>query len=91
MFSPTERVVIASLRHDSPVSTDQIVDAIYGSRQDGGPEWARGVVRVLVHRAQAKLRTVGVEIETVGAGRTPRGRRIKPEHRAIVDALLADR
>ena len=90
MLSPTERAVIALLRHDSPVSTHQIKDYLYGSRPDGGPDDADHAVRAVIYKARTKLARVGIEIETHGNGRGLQGRRIKPEHRDALAAILED-
>ena len=43
------------------IGTPAIVDQLYGSREDGGPDTAENVVAVMVH----KLRKQGHPIETV--------------------------
>ncbi len=92
MLSPTQRVMIASLRHGQPepVPTRKLVDAVYGDREDGGPENAEYVVRVHICQIRTKLAALGIEIETVkGLGRGANGYRVKPEHCCALDTLLA--
>ena len=92
MLSPTQRAMIASLRHGQPVRTEQLIDMLYGSRSDGGPDAASTAVRTQIYRMREKLRAVGIEIETLGThGRGSIGYRVKPEHCPMLDALLATR
>ena len=42
------------------VSSDVIIDALWGDDEDGGPDWAIGRLRVLVHQ----LRGLGWNIST---------------------------
>lgn len=77
MLSPTQRAMIAELRHGHIVSTDRLIDALYGARRDGGPNDASHVVRQQIYKMRAKLAPLGVEIETVGFGRGIDGYRIR--------------
>jgi len=91
MLSPTQRAMIAPLRHGEPVPTRQLIDHLYGYRSDGGPDNAGCAIRVQMHKMRAKLRQIGIEIETIGHARGSLGYRIKPECMANLNALLADR
>ena len=85
MLSPTQRAMIAQLRHGEIVPTERIVDALYGSRQDGGPDGAAHAVRMQIHKMRTKLAAIGVEIETVGRGRGSDGYRLK--NAALLDLV----
>ena len=94
MLSPTQRAMIAALRHGQPdpVPTARLVDVIYGGRLDGGPDDAAVNVRVQISQIRAKLGPVGIQIDRVsGLGRGANGYRIRPEHCGALDALLATR
>lgn len=85
MLSPTQRVVVACLRPGHIVPSETIVDALYGSRADGGPDDARHAVRAHIYKMRAKLASIGVEIETIGHGRGSDGYRLRnPE---LLDAI----
>jgi DNA-binding response OmpR family regulator len=77
MLSPTQRAMVAFLRPGHIVPTETLVDAIYGSRRDGGPDGAAHAVRTQIYKMRAKLAAIGVEIETVGHGRGSDGYRLK--------------
>jgi len=91
MLSPTQRAMIASLRSGHPVPTDTLVDAVYGSRSDGGPDRAEHAIRTQIYKMRLRLRELGVEIETIGYGRGAIGYRVKPEHCPVLDLLIATR
>ena len=89
MLSPTQRAMIAALRHGHPVPASTLVDKLYGSRPDGGPDDAEHAVRTAIYKMRAKLEPHGVEIESVGHARGSAGYRLRPEHMQILDGLLA--
>lgn len=89
MLSPTQRTMMAALRHDSgPVSLSRLVDELYGYRADGGPEDAARAVRIQMCKLRAKLDQIGIRIETMGRGRASEGYAVSDEHRNAIDALL---
>lgn len=54
------------------LTAQQIADAVYADRADGGPDWARSNVIERIHAIRKKLSTTGIEIE----GRTHCGYRL---------------
>lgn len=87
MLSPTQRAMIAELRHGDIVPTERIVEKVYGSRADGGPDHAEAAIRRQMYKLRQKLTPVGVEIETVGVGRGSDGYRLRPEHVPLLATL----
>lgn len=88
MLSPTQRAMIAELRHGETVPTERIVNAIYGSRADGGPEDAAHAIRRQIYKMRQKLASVGIEIETVGVTKGSEGYRLRPEHVPLMASVL---
>lgn len=88
MLSPTQRAMIASLRHGHPVPTDELVCAIYGYRSDGGPDRAEHAIRTQIYKIRLKLADLGIVIETIGYGRGAVGYRVRPEHCPALQYLL---
>ena len=50
------RLVLALKGRNRPVTRSAILDALYGDRPDGGPDWAESNVQVFVSRIRAKIR-----------------------------------
>lgn len=57
----------------------RLVNALYGDRHDGGPEYPEPVVRVQLHHLRSVLRPLGVRILTLGVTSGARGYMIDPD------------
>lgn len=55
LISANGRRLLGALASGEPVSVPDLVDAVYGHRPDGGPNWAESSVRVLIWRTQKNL------------------------------------
>lgn len=86
MLSPTQRAMIAELRHGQVVSTEKFIETVYGARTDGGPDDASRVIRQQIFKMRAKLAPLGVEIETVGIKRGSEGYRLR--NSAMLETLV---
>lgn len=51
-----------------PLSSSQIVNAIYGNRADGGPVWATKSIHVQIWNMNKRLAKVGEKISAGGSG-----------------------
>lgn len=63
------KIFNAVKRSPHGVGGDRLVDVIYADRVDGGPEYARVSLSVLIINANARLKAAGVEITTRVNGR----------------------
>jgi hypothetical protein len=52
-----------------PVLYQAIEDAVYGSQENGGPEYARKVMHVAKYQLRALLQPLGYDIGTYSGGR----------------------
>lgn len=50
----------AILAAPGPLSTEDLIAFAYEERRDGGPDWARGVVRVALWHARRRLLPLGI-------------------------------
>lgn len=50
----------AILAAPGPLSTEDLIAFSYDGRRDGGPDWARGVVRVALWHARQRLKPLGI-------------------------------
>lgn len=48
------------------LTVDEIVDALYGHREDGGPEYARNIVSTRLVSLNRKLKPLGMRIKGWG-------------------------
>ena len=64
-LSPNERKVAGVLLARGGARTEVLVAALYGDRQDGGPEYARRCVWMAVHELRKKIKSHGIKIRTV--------------------------
>lgn len=65
------RVIVERLARDFEewVPTEAIIAAVYGEREDGGPEHARGSLNVIIHLNRPLIRACGFDIEVQIGGR----------------------
>ena len=78
-MTPSQRVVLEVLGDGQWHDTSEIVDRLYGDREDGGPLMAQTVVGQFVHR----LRRAGVDIEGRLGARG--GYRLRPSTPPVLD------
>lgn len=67
VFTPSELRIVSLLyerRYGAPVTTGEIVDALYGDDPEGGPEDTRGCIEKFLCDARRKLAPMGCRIET---------------------------
>lgn len=65
VFTPSELRIVSLLydrRYGAPVTTREIVDALYGDDPDGGPEYTHGCVEKFLCDARRKLAPMGCGI-----------------------------
>jgi hypothetical protein len=65
---PQIRTVILALaaRPEAIVSSDELIDLVFGDRPDGGPDDASRALKVLLHRARNALCALGYRLEKSG-------------------------
>jgi hypothetical protein len=70
-LTPRERIIIDKIRHagDYGSSAEELIDAIYRDRADGGPENASRCLWTAIDRLKKKLAPYGFQIK----GRGPSG------------------
>lgn len=61
------------------LTSADLVDCIYGHREDGGPEWAGTLTRVIVGRLRAKLAKAHAPVQA-GGRRQATGRGAQPAY-----------
>lgn len=65
-----ERIILSVLlRSTYPVSMDRLVDAVYGSRADGGPDVPRQVIRQFLFRLRKRLEILGWTVSKPSGGK----------------------
>lgn len=80
-LSPSQTIVLKALIRSDVLTTDRLVDALYGCRPDGGPDKAERAARAQLYRLRDKLAGTGLAIEAIGFGRGFDGYRLKSEAR----------
>lgn len=91
MFLPSlltaqQRILVDMMRkRNNPIHVERLVEALYGARANGGPEYAAKVVRVQICQIRRRLAPHGITIFTVGGGE---GYMINPAHVEALAALL---
>ena len=85
-LTPTERVIAWRLLEGRTVSHDELIEALYSNRADGGPEAPKEVLDIVVPRLRRALAAHGVAIHTVWN----RGWNVAQAHIELMRELLAD-
>lgn len=65
----TEHEILRLALKDN-LSRKQLIDRIYASRSDGGPEWADKSIDTIMHRLNAKLMPAGYAVGSHKIGRS---------------------
>jgi hypothetical protein len=59
--------IVASTKHTG-IELDALVDRIYSGRRDGGPDDARGTMRVRIWRMNRRLSEIGLRVRATNLG-----------------------
>ena len=85
-LGPGLLIVAWRLTEGRCVSPDELIVALYGNREDGGPNQARVVIRELVQYLRRILRPQGIEIWNVHG----RGYFVQASQTVLLRSLLAE-
>jgi DNA-binding response OmpR family regulator len=68
-FSRTEfRIVFLLAAADRPVLAEQLIEQLWGDREDGGPDYVLRALSVYFTRLRQKLNPLGLRIENIRYG-----------------------
>jgi hypothetical protein len=84
-LSTPERIVAWRLATQGRATLAELIVALWGNREDGGPEYAAEMIRKIMHFLRGKFEPHGIEIE---GGRTL-GYFVTSERKAPMIELLA--
>lgn len=90
-FSGTQQIIMRMLIARSAVTVHNIVDVVYGARNDGDiPQWPVRCIHVILLNLRRKLEKHDVHMTTWPGGRGNIGRYfLTPEQKKVVRGLLA--
>ena len=80
-------MILTMLMSRQECSREALIDAMYGDRPDGGPEYAKKIIDISICKLRRKLVPFGVTIKTVWNW----GYSIGKEDQQVLRALAADR
>lgn len=85
-----QRLLLDELRHTrgSPIPMERIILALYGNRQDGGPDNAAANVHTQIKNLRRALSPYGARILTIGLGLGAQGYMLDPETLDEVEVAL---
>lgn len=63
-LSKSESIVLLVLMNRRFAPHEMLIDSLYGTRSDGGPECAIQVIRLTVMRLRKKIRRFGIEVQS---------------------------
>lgn len=85
-LTPAERVTAWRLAEGRRVSKDELIEALWGGREDGGPLNVHNSIGVRVHRLRIELFAFGIEIGVLYTY----GYQVPSHQIAALRAVLAD-
>jgi hypothetical protein len=88
ILSSTQRLLLKPLMGGEPVPREHLISHLYGSRRDGGPEYAGVAIRMAICRLRRRLAVHAIDILTIGQGRSTEGYMIDPDHVSKLAALI---